>query len=285
MGKNILIDNKADKLLKEKGYAVVNFISAKQIDELSDFYQEHPNDFPQQFHTTHFSKDKNYKANIQKFVFSVLAHNIKNYFVDFIPVFANFMVKEAGGDNPMPLHADWTYVNEDASSSYAIWIPLVDTDINNGCIGVIPYSQYISNNIRGPRILQWEHPANDILINEMGKLLPMKKGQVLIYNHRTLHYSPPNNSGRVRPAINISLVPADEQIIHYTTPEGENDILKFVVDDTLFFLDYDNFQMPRHGKQVETIPAHVPLFNDKVSVFIDEFRNKSFFSKLKGFLS
>jgi ectoine hydroxylase-related dioxygenase (phytanoyl-CoA dioxygenase family) len=281
MKKSVLKDIEADKLLREKGYTVVNFISAEQIDELADFYQQHPNNFQQQFHTTHFNIDKDYKTNIKQFVFSVVADNIKSHFVDYIPVFANFMVKEAGGNNPMPLHADWTYVNEDTSSSYAIWIPLVDTDANNGCIAVIPYSQHLSHNIRGPRILQWEHPANDILINKMGKLLPMKKGQVLIYNHRTLHYSQPNNSDNVRLAINISLVPVGESIIHYSIPEGKNDLLKFEVGDASFFLDYDNFQMPKLGKQVEIISEPIPLLNDKVSSFIDEFSNKSFCSILK----
>jgi hypothetical protein len=113
----------------------------------------------------------------------------------------------------------------------------------------------------------------------------MKKGQALIYNHRTLHYSPPNNSGRVRPAINISLIPEGEQIVHYTIPEGQNEILKFVVDNTLFFLDYDNFQMPRHGKIVEIIPSSIPLFNDSVPSFIEKHNGKGFFSVLKKFLS
>jgi ectoine hydroxylase-related dioxygenase (phytanoyl-CoA dioxygenase family) len=285
MKKSVLKDIEADKLLREIGYTVVNFISAEQVDELANFYQEYPNDVEQQFHTTHFSSDKDYKTNIQQFVFSVLEENIKKHFVDYIPVFANFMVKEAGGSNPMPIHADWTYVDEDSSSSYAIWIPLVDTDIHNGCIGVIPYSQNLSNNIRGPRILQWEHPVNDILIAKMGKLLPMKKGQALIYNHRTLHYSPPNNSDIVRPAINISLVPEGEPIIHYTIPEGKSDILKFAVDDILFFLDYDNFQTPRHGKIAEIIPASSPLFNNSVPSFIEKHNRKGFFSVLKKFLS
>ena len=286
MVKPILSDPQKNKSLIEFGYVVVNnFLTDGEITKLLNFYQKSPVRTNQTFHTTHFSKDVSYKNEVNECIILNVERSIEEHFIDYNAVFANFMIKEAGGNNPMPLHADWTYVDEDSSSSYAIWIPLVDTNINNGCIGVIPYSQHLSHNVRGPRILQWEHPANDILIGGMGRLLPMKKGQALIYNHRTLHYSPPNNSGRVRPAINISLVPEGEQIVHYTIPEEKNEILKFLVDDPLFFLDYDNFQMPKHGKIIAKIPTPIPVFNDSVPSFIEQCNRKGIFSVLKKFMS
>jgi len=279
--KQALQETKFNALLAQQGYVVFNFLSPEQVEILSSFYESNPNPIKGSFHTTHFNTNTDYKRKVQSFILHTLAENFKKHFTEYTPVFANFMIKEGGGNNPMPLHADWTYVEESKSSSYAIWIPLVNTDVVNGCIGVIPFSHHLSHNIRGPRILQWEPPANDLLINKMGKLLPMKIGEVLIYNHRTLHYSPPNNSEVMRPAINVSLAPMGEEIIHYTIPEGENALLKFAVSGDDFFLDYHNFQMPRHGKLLQQILLPVPLINMQVEKFILLHTSKSIFSFFK----
>ncbi|HXH19736.1 MAG TPA: phytanoyl-CoA dioxygenase family protein [Chitinophagales bacterium] len=278
----ILKNKKNNSELLEKGYTVMEFADTLTVKRLLEYYQEHPNNFPHNFHASHFSTDTAYKRKVHQFILNEMASAIENTFNNCQAVFANYMVKEAGGDNPMPLHADWTYVEESVSSSYAIWLPLVDTSVENGCIGVIPFSQHLSHPIRGPRILQWEYSAGDILIGKMGTLLPMRAGQAFIYNHRTLHYSPPNNSGQARPAINVSLVPVGEKIIHYTIPEGETQILKFEVPGDDFFLDYDNFQMPRQGILLGKLsPGEAPLLNGRVEDFISKYAHRSSLSFLK----
>jgi hypothetical protein len=267
--KEILHHKKAkDKLLK-KGYVVVDFAAPSKISQLYNFYTSNPQTTSDTFHTTHFSTDVAYKTLVHNHIISFLQNELFNQFNNYTAVFANFMVKEGGGNNPMPLHADWTYVEEDMTESFAIWIPLIDTTIENGCIGVIPYSHQLSCKIRGPRILQWEPPIGDTLIERTGELIPMKIGQALIYNHRTLHYSLPNNSLKIRPAINISLVPNGSQIIHYTMPKGEKKILKFEVEDCSFFLDYNNFEMPARGRKLSQLISTPELIDTRVVAFIN----------------
>jgi hypothetical protein len=282
----ILIDTEKNSALATRGYVIVDFLSAETVQSISDFYSANPNNFPNAFHATHFNTDVSYKGKVQHFLFESLDENFRQQFISLKPVFANFMVKEGGGNNVMPLHADWTYVDENICSSYSVWIPLVDTNINNGCIGVIPYSHLLSHAVRGPGFLQWKHPAEITLINELGELLPMKRGQALIYNHRTMHYSLPNNSSTVRPSINISLVPKGEKIIHYAVPQGETEVLKFEVTDTNFFLDYDNFQMPRHGTVVERIKVeNIPLINERLEAFIQKHKRKGLLPALKKIIT
>lgn len=276
---------KLNKQLTERGYVVAGMLPQSIVSKLFTFYSENPNNFSGEFHTTHFSIDVDYKQKVQRYIIETVRVYTEALFTDYYPIFANFMVKEAGGGNPMPLHADWTYVDETKASSFAMWIPLVDTDYENGCIGVVPYSHELSDNIRGPRILQWEFPANEKLIAEMGELIPMRAGQALIYNHRTLHYSPPNNSANIRPAINISLVKKGDEVIHYAMPEGEEEILKFKVNDESFFIDYDNFQMPRKGIVTERIRQDIPLLNDKIDNFLAKRKNKSLWAILKKFIA
>lgn len=268
-------DEKLNAHFNKYGYAVAPVLSASEVEALKVFYLNNPNPFKAEFHTTHFSTDKNYKQSVHDAIIGATQRGVHALLNNYVPAFGNYMVKEAGGNNPMPLHADWAYVDESAHTSVAIWIPLVDTTIENGCLGVIPFSQHLSWHIRGPRILQWTPPYNEQLVNGAGKLIPVKAGTGIIYNHRLIHYSPPNNSGQVRPAINLSLVPQGVQVLHYTVPEGKEGIHCYEVDNFDFFIHYDNFQVPERGRLREVISLDsVPLINNRVEAFIKQYAAK-----------
>ncbi len=272
-----------NSFFNEQGYVVVDFLPAETVKALTAFYNAHPNPFKAEFHTTHFATDKEYKKAAHDTIVELMAPFAKKVLPGHKPVFGNFMVKEAGGNNAMPMHADWAYVDEPENTSVAIWVPLVDTIVENGCLGVIPYSQHISFKIRGPRIQQWQYPVNERLIKEMGKLLPLKAGQAVIYNHRLLHFSPPNNSNSIRVAINLSLVPEGVQMVHYTIPEGSEAVQKYNVDSSDFFIYYDNFQIPQRGTVAANIlPGEIPLINTRVEGFINKYGNLPLFERLKS---
>jgi hypothetical protein len=179
------------------------------------------------------------------------------------------------------MHADCTYVNEEISTSVSIWIPLIDTTINNGCLGVIEGSHLITNKIRGPGIQQNSFTQDRNWIKKYGTLLPVKAGDAIIYHHGLLHYSLANSSAESRPALNLSVAPIDSSIVHYCVPEGAEEIEKYKVDDNDFFLDYDNFQRPRHGKLLEKFPrSHVKFIDDKMQNYHQNF---SILERIKRF--
>lgn len=279
-----IFENKVlNETFLKNGYVTGDFIPLHILDQLNDFYQNHQPKNYEGFHTTHFSTDTEYKKQVNDGIIQIIQPILDTYLEEYIPVFANFMLKTGGGNNPMPLHADWTYVYEPEYISIAMWIPLVDTTPQNSCLGVIPYSQHLSKNIRGPKITQVLPPYDEILIKKAGKLLPMKAGQAVIYDHRLLHYSPANKTDFVRPALNISIVPQKAKLIHYTCPEGSTQIHKYMVDDFDFFVRYNNFQIPEKGQLIghEKLDS-VPLIHDNVGDFIKQYGN-GLMNKIKGF--
>src|SRR5687767_2290685 len=104
MMREVLFNEANNTELAERGYVVVDFLSQGQVKALSDYYIAHPNTFLNSFHATHFNTDVGYKQRVQQFIFATLAENFARHFAFHQPVFANFMVKEGGGNNPMPLH-------------------------------------------------------------------------------------------------------------------------------------------------------------------------------------
>lgn len=266
--------------LQKQGYAVVPFLEKNEVDEIAAFYKSNLPEQQNAFHTTHFFTDREYKRAVNNFLIAKTRRAFdKNLVEGHFGVFANFMVKEPNGNSLMPLHADWCYVDETEYSSYAIWVSLIDTNEKNGCLCVIPYSQNLVSNIRGPRILQWNYPVNETLIKEMGLPLPVNAGEAIIYNHRLMHYSGANESNETRVAFNISVVPGNVPIIHYAIPEGEAEILKFAVSGSDFYLEYDNFKTPDEQNVLARLDvAQVSPIDGDVKNFIDRYKG----NKAKG---
>lgn len=262
--------------MQSQGYVVLDFFSNDIKQNISSFLEKYLPIHFDAFHTTHFSNNVEYKKQVHQAILDFFKEAfIRHISEDFMPVFANFMLKKGTGNNPMPLHADWAYVDELDHVSYAIWIPLIDTNEQNGGLCVIPYSQNLSCAIRGPRILQWEFPANEILIQKAGISLNLKLGQAVIYNHRLLHYSPPNFSGLLRPAVNISLVPKNVLQIHYAVPENTDFIHVFDAGVKDFYFRYSNFQMPEKANLIQQLPlSAAPLWNKKVENFLQQYFSK-----------
>lgn len=279
-----------DAVLQEefstKGYVVLpNILSAGELATLRDAYLPFEKEMNQSFHTSHFSADVAYKATAQKAIFETVYPHIKPYVNDYIPVFANLMIKHANPENFLQMHADWTYVDETKFRSISVWIPFVDTNERNGCFGVIEKSHLFMNSIRGPGIQQNNFKRDRIWVKKYGKLVPVKAGDAIVFDHALLHYSLANTSQESRPALNLSLVPKATPIVHYCIPEGEQVIEKYNVNDEDFFLDYENWQRPKRGKPVAFLSKKDIVFiDDKVENYGRNYltptqRIKSFFKE------
>jgi hypothetical protein len=249
-------DPSFQKEFDQKGYVLVpSLLNSEQIDTLNSVFQKFRTRYEGPFHTSHFSRDISYKQQVHDAIAATVFPSAASYLNDFRPVFGNFMIKNADHDFAMPLHSDWTYVNEPEFSSAAVWIPLVDVSAENGCLGIIEGSHKVTDRIRGPEIQESARKDDKDWAKRYGKLLPMKAGDAIIYNHALLHYSPPNKSSSIRPAVNLSLAPANAPLIHYCIPEGSKEIEMYQVTDSNFFIHYNHFQRPETGTLVKTMPA------------------------------
>ncbi len=234
-----------EKAFLENGYVVVPFLSKEKVKALSDFYKSHQAAIDGQFQSTHFSKDREYKKKVHHTILKAAGEEIEKLLIDYRALFCNFMVKKTGGQSMMPLHADWTYVDEEKYVSMGIWCPLTDTNTLNGTLGVIPFSHRFKTNLRGPQIPSPFHDFNQYIIDRYGKLIPIHAGDAVIYNHRMLHFSPPNLSGDDRIAINIVIAPAGSKVFHYSIHDpNDNLIYSYKAASPEFFLEYDHFEKP-----------------------------------------
>jgi hypothetical protein len=82
------------------------------------------------------------------------------------------------------------------------------------------------------------------------KLIPMKAGQALVFENKTLHASPPNNSKLPRIAAGIGLSQSDAPLLHYyVIPGSQPQELQCYKVDKEFFFHYNNTKL--HQLQLE----------------------------------
>lgn len=121
----------------------------------------------------------------------------------------NLRAKLPGEDETVvPWHQDLAYLRSDAEETFMVnfWIPLVDTTLENGGMEVIPGSHKVG-------LIEHEHdmgPAGNFsgipderLPEGAPVACPIRKGGLLIIQHRTAHRSVPNRSDHIRWSLDL----------------------------------------------------------------------------------
>jgi ectoine hydroxylase-related dioxygenase (phytanoyl-CoA dioxygenase family) len=115
----------------------------------------------------------------------------------------------------MPVHQDWTMVDETRFRSLSLWVPLCDVSVENGALAVLPGSHAVLTGMRpnpgGP-------PSLPNPVDGVGPLsitsVPMRAGSCLVFDHAVLHGSPPNTLDDPRIALVLAAAPRAAQLQH-----------------------------------------------------------------------
>jgi ectoine hydroxylase-related dioxygenase (phytanoyl-CoA dioxygenase family) len=114
----------------------------------------------------------------------------------------------------VPWHQDKSYW-PDANSNpvITVWIPLVDSTPENGCLHLIPGThtkrviQHFKEGITGTR---YEALSDDVAAGKKVVALPVPAGSAILFNDRLIHMSTPNNSDHVRWSVDLRYQPTDQ---------------------------------------------------------------------------
>ena len=218
------------------GYVVVPFLNEEQVHDLrSFFFEKHPQ-LPDGFYSSSFNTNEAHKKSVNEKIESVLGGKVEAHFNAIKKLGSCFLNKQPGAQSEMPIHQDWTVVEEPTFDSVTIWIPLQDVDENNGAIQVIDGSHRFSKALRSPTL---EDPFKNVQaeMRQDLKLLRMKAGEAFIFSQALLHASPANMSSEPRIAVTYGLIDKDAQLMFYHKNEAGKLEQYFVNED--FFQQYN----------------------------------------------
>ena len=116
----------------------------------------------------------------------------------------------------VPWHQDKSYWPEaNANPVITVWIPLVDSTMENGCLHILPRTHrrrvltYHAENYTGTGYTE----IDDEQIREDKRRvtpLPVSAGTAILFNDRLVHSSTPNNSEHVRWSVDLRYQPMDQ---------------------------------------------------------------------------
>jgi hypothetical protein len=245
----ILKDPALETKLSEEGFIVLPFLNNNEVNALIELYNMYHSEKRTGLYATSHSSDRDFKLKFNNEILKQFENAINRYFLNCRPLGGSYIVKYNGQNGTLLPHQDWSIVDEEQFRSFNIWVPLVDTTVENGAIAVLPRSHNLIKSFRGVNVpdpfykiseYTWKHHQT----------LNMKAGEALLYDHRLLHASGINHTEIPRLAVVFGIIPEKAEMrYHYL----ENGIVSEYESNLDFFFNFDILKGPQGLKKLQDL--------------------------------
>lgn len=210
---NAVKDFTLRETLHNIGYVVSGNIGIKQIELLQNLYSSVHNFTEEQggmFYSL-YSNNLDYRGRVNSEIASILKDVYDSTFVNYKTVINSFIVKLPGPKSDFTLHQDSTGLDEMKYSPLSVWIPLQDTNLENGTLCVVPKTHRLFHPYRGISFPSAFSSYENVLKRYLVPIT-LKAGDILLFDNRLVHYSHINNSSQPRIVAMSGVFPKEAEI-------------------------------------------------------------------------
>lgn len=257
--RKVFRDDSLEREFQKEGYVVIPFLTNPEVEQLKQgFFELLPTsggnitgsdtgmDGVVTYDFTFIDKNPQFKQAVYDKITAYFKPHVDEWLENYRPIIANYIRKQTD-NGEVPLHQNWAFVDERRCTSVSIWCPLVDSNVENGTLQVVPGSHKRYGEVRGPMI-PWELEGikQEIIAND---LVPINipAGNAVILDDSIVHYSAVNKTNALRLAIQLILIPAEEKSVHYhmnpMERPGKVDVLEV---DTDFYMQFNPWKKPEN---------------------------------------
>jgi hypothetical protein len=274
--RSVLKDSNLEAQFQRDGYVSVPFISANEVEELKHkFFETLPQSGGQitadetgvegsgliTYDFTFIDKNPNYKKLVFDIITNYFKPHVDRLLADYKPIIANYIHKRPEGGE-VPLHQNWAFVDERKCTSVSIWVPLVDSTLENGTLQVVPGSHKRFGEYRGPMV-NWElDNLKNVLIEKCLIPLETKAGDCVILDDSIVHYSAINKTHGLRLTIQLILIPSEEKSIHYHMDSSLPGTIQVLEVDKDFYMEFNPWAKPKNPKVLRSFKLNQPLIGE-----------------------
>ena len=191
------------------------------------------------YHCTFLDPDLAYRADFDRLVHDLFDHHVKDLFEDYTLLIANAYVKQPDyGD--FEVHQNWNITYDPTDITLTIWVPLFDTNSQNGTLEVIPGSHKLTDTIAAVHDPHYFVDYEDRLESNHLEQVEVAAGQAVIFDDSLIHGSQRNRGTSQRIALQIEAIPK-EAIPAVFLPDGGR--LLAVSSPARFWLNASVFEM------------------------------------------
>jgi Phytanoyl-CoA dioxygenase (PhyH) len=233
--RQIFNDPELNRSYLESGFVVIDILTSDQILALQQLYDQEKFPPTGNFYLTIWKDEPSHRLEVHNKIQKIIEPSYRELLHRYKPIISSFAVKLPKPDSSWHPHQDDTFVDEKNFVSLSIWIPLVDTNVINGTVCVLPGSHLVFIGPRSPNIPQ---PFKGDLEKITGELInvDLKLGQALVFDHRLIHGSNQNSSDKERVAVVTVLIPeeADLTYVYLDTDSKPKMIKEYVISEKYY---------------------------------------------------
>lgn len=238
---NVFKNNEHQQQFERDGYVVVKAFDAATIQQMQLFFDKTTGENFSGFHNTLELHDPEVKKEVFLYLRDIFNQYLQKYFQHYKAVGCGFVTKKSDDQSRVYPHQDWTFVDESRYTSLNLWAPLINTNEQNGALKIFKGTHQLKTSMRGsnlPPVFRINNPQ----VLQYLTTIPLKAGEVIMYDHRLIHGSEPNLSGKTRVAASFNVVPEIANPIHYV---GDKNNLSKVYEVTIDENFYSNYYLDK----------------------------------------
>lgn len=262
-GRRVLRDKRMQQELDEKGFTTLPLLGADDVTRLKELFVESTGGSVENTAYGMYigleETDLERKRGVIRHVLAAMLPRAQEHFEECKPHLGSFLVKAPGEDSYTYPHQDWTFVDTPEYRSMTVWTALVDVDEGNGALGFVPGSHAFFDKLVGSPSPDFMTCAqgHETILYEYLQFVPLRAGEAVVFDNRTIHGASPNRSDQQRIAVAIGMTPSEAQLYHYflvadSLRGSSRKLAKLKVDSSFFEKNtvaslkkmYDAKQMP-----------------------------------------
>jgi ubiquinone/menaquinone biosynthesis C-methylase UbiE len=242
-----------DRFTKD-GYVVMPFFDAAEVATCRKLYFTTMTEPPADFFTTAFLPDGETRRKVKDGLERLIVPHAEALMPTYSTCVGHFIVKRGRPDAGfLDLHQDFNFVDHSLHRAVHAWIALADVDQQNGCLTVLPGSHKLAHHISAMGVNATPYDSCRPLLNDCKVGIPMKAGEALFFDERTLHGSYPNKSPDVRIAMGAVFLPKGVKQRLYVTDDAKSSVLDVLEVESETLLNYSTVLRPPYPKGFKKI--------------------------------
>ncbi len=263
-------DSKLQEQFDRDGFVNLDFMSPSELDTLKELYNEvkkckrtEKKNMPTEFELSFFFNDPEYRKKVFDTLNPFFQRLVDQHLVDYKSIIVNIFDKPPGGIGEVPIHMDWSFVDETKYTSVSVWIPFLDVTRRNGTIELVRGSHKLQQ-FRGTYIPYSFDGLWDKLKNKYLEPQNLRAGQICVLDNSIIHWTSDNDSDKMRTSVQLIMAPAEAPVhLYYKDPHANENKLEVFSVDSEFYTDFCIYDKPKTSRSCGFIDYKVPQWSEK----------------------
>lgn len=222
------------------GFVKLTLLEEADVADLLALYNNYFPNPSNNFFSSSYENNFKLKKEISDAIGKIVLPRLETVFCDYTWFGSAFLSKGNGPRSEMPMHQDWTIVDETKFVALNIWTPLQQTTEQNGTLEVLKGSHRWHKALRAPT-LPFYYEGYQQVLKEKLLAIPAKATEAVVLNQAVVHYSKANTTNAMRVAITSGIKSKGAPMIfHYWNKNTPGKIEQFSQEDD-FLIRFTDF--------------------------------------------